>query len=68
MLKDKARWCDVVMLHQNVKRCRTDGGDTMAILGVFGMLVALIAIIAFIVFVVGMIILIRRAYRRVRYG
>jgi hypothetical protein len=31
MLKDKARWCDVVMLHQNVKRCRTDGGDTMAI-------------------------------------
>lgn len=25
MLKDKARWCDVLMLHQNVKRCRTAG-------------------------------------------
>ncbi len=22
MLQDKTRWCDVVMLHQNVKRCR----------------------------------------------
>ena len=31
MLKDKARWCDVVMLHQSVKRCQAVGGDAMAI-------------------------------------
>jgi hypothetical protein len=25
VLKDKTRWCDLMMLHQNVKRCRTAG-------------------------------------------
>jgi hypothetical protein len=24
MLRDRSRWCDVMMLHQNVKRCRPD--------------------------------------------
>jgi hypothetical protein len=31
LLKDKTRWCEVVMLHQNVKHCRSDRGDAMAI-------------------------------------
>ncbi len=25
LLQDKARWCEVMMLHQNIKRCRADG-------------------------------------------
>ena len=25
VLKDKARWCEVMMLHQNIKRCRAGG-------------------------------------------
>jgi len=29
VLRDKARWCELMLLHQNVKRCRT-GGDVPA--------------------------------------
>jgi hypothetical protein len=34
VLTDKARWCDVMMLHQNVKRCRSDGGAADGTLGI----------------------------------
>jgi len=32
LLKDRSRWCEVLMLHQNVKRCRADAlADTVAL-------------------------------------
>jgi hypothetical protein len=33
MLKDKTRWCDVMMLHQNVKRCRNSGNTLGIVIG-----------------------------------